>query len=243
MAITHCNHTAITHCNHTAITHCNHTAITQAITSGLVCQADSILPGCGFVRIDDMDHFGTDPASRLDLVWIPLAYAHVAWALMPMSPPTWIHVATHLDPIVVQGSSLAGSRCLRVATHLDPIVVHGSSQAGSHCLRVATHLDPIVVHGSSQPLVPSLNDEMGPKPRHASYPTHISRTLSISQHPSHTDPSPLRILPTPGPFPNMAGPAWRSFPATDSYDPARLWLVCVSLAMRGGARSDRSPST
>ena len=29
-----------------------------------------------------------------------------------------------------------------------------------------------------------------------------------------------------------AGPAWPSFPATDQYDPARLWLTCVSLALR-----------
>ena len=27
------------------------------------------------------------------------------------------------------------------------------------------------------------------------------------------------------------GPAWSSFPATDSYDPTRLWLTCVSLAL------------
>ena len=31
------------------------------------------------------------------------------------------------------------------------------------------------------------------------------------------------------------GPAWSAFPATDSYDPARLWLVCVSLALCDGA--------
>ena len=31
------------------------------------------------------------------------------------------------------------------------------------------------------------------------------------------------------------GPAWPSFPATDRYDPARLWLACVSLALRHGA--------
>ena len=29
------------------------------------------------------------------------------------------------------------------------------------------------------------------------------------------------------------GPAWSSFPATDRYDPARLWLSCVSLVLRG----------
>ena len=27
------------------------------------------------------------------------------------------------------------------------------------------------------------------------------------------------------------GPAWRSLPATDPYDPARLWLTCASIAM------------
>ena len=31
------------------------------------------------------------------------------------------------------------------------------------------------------------------------------------------------------------GPAWPSFPATDRYDPTRLWLTCVSLALRHGA--------
>jgi len=30
------------------------------------------------------------------------------------------------------------------------------------------------------------------------------------------------------------GPAWGSFPATDRYDPTRLWLTCVSLALRFG---------
>ena len=30
------------------------------------------------------------------------------------------------------------------------------------------------------------------------------------------------------------GPAWRSFPATDTYDPTRLWLVCASIAMCEG---------
>jgi len=30
------------------------------------------------------------------------------------------------------------------------------------------------------------------------------------------------------------GPAWPSFPATDRYDPARLWLTCVSIALRNG---------
>lgn len=29
------------------------------------------------------------------------------------------------------------------------------------------------------------------------------------------------------------GPAWPSFPATDRYDPTRLWLVCVSIALQG----------
>ena len=28
------------------------------------------------------------------------------------------------------------------------------------------------------------------------------------------------------------GPAWPSFPATDRYDPTRLWLVCISMALR-----------
>lgn len=37
------------------------------------------------------------------------------------------------------------------------------------------------------------------------------------------------------------GPAWGTFPATDRYDPTRLWLSCVSLALRFGA--PRSPST
>ena len=27
------------------------------------------------------------------------------------------------------------------------------------------------------------------------------------------------------------GPAWPSFPATDQYDPTRLWLVSTSLAL------------
>ena len=31
------------------------------------------------------------------------------------------------------------------------------------------------------------------------------------------------------------GPAWGTFPATDRYDPTRLWLSCVSLALRFGA--------
>jgi hypothetical protein len=30
------------------------------------------------------------------------------------------------------------------------------------------------------------------------------------------------------------GPAWGQFPATDSYDPTRLWLTCVSLALCEG---------
>ena len=30
------------------------------------------------------------------------------------------------------------------------------------------------------------------------------------------------------------GPAWGSFPATDRYDPTRLWLACVSLCLRFG---------
>ena len=30
------------------------------------------------------------------------------------------------------------------------------------------------------------------------------------------------------------GPAWGSFPATDRYDPTRLWLACISLALRFG---------
>lgn len=37
------------------------------------------------------------------------------------------------------------------------------------------------------------------------------------------------------------GPAWGSFPATDSYDPARLWLACISLALRRGHQR-RTPS-
>ena len=32
------------------------------------------------------------------------------------------------------------------------------------------------------------------------------------------------------------GPAWRSFPATDRYDPTRLWLSCVSIALREGGK-------
>jgi hypothetical protein len=27
------------------------------------------------------------------------------------------------------------------------------------------------------------------------------------------------------------GPAWPAFPATDHYDPARLWLVCISMTL------------
>ena len=38
------------------------------------------------------------------------------------------------------------------------------------------------------------------------------------------------------------GPAWGTFPATDRYDPARLWLSLVSLALRfGGPRGGDSP--
>jgi hypothetical protein len=32
----------------------------------------------------------------------------------------------------------------------------------------------------------------------------------------------------------VSQPAWGSFPATDRYDPTRLWLTCVSLALRFG---------
>jgi triacylglycerol lipase len=39
------------------------------------------------------------------------------------------------------------------------------------------------------------------------------------------------------------GPAWGTFPATDRYDPARLWLSCVSLALRfGQPRGSHTPS-
>ena len=38
------------------------------------------------------------------------------------------------------------------------------------------------------------------------------------------------------------GPAWGSFPATDRYDPTRLWLACVSLALRFGHVSDTEVS-
>ena len=34
------------------------------------------------------------------------------------------------------------------------------------------------------------------------------------------------------------GPAWGSFPATDRYDPTRLWLSCISLALRFGHVAD-----
>jgi triacylglycerol lipase len=37
------------------------------------------------------------------------------------------------------------------------------------------------------------------------------------------------------------GPAWGSFPATDRYDPTRLWLACVSLTLRSGAARERPP--
>ena len=35
------------------------------------------------------------------------------------------------------------------------------------------------------------------------------------------------------------GPAWGSFPATDRYDPTRLWLSCISLALRFGGGGGR----
>ena len=38
------------------------------------------------------------------------------------------------------------------------------------------------------------------------------------------------------------GPAWGSFPATDRYDPARLWLSCISLALCGGPKASQPPS-
>ena len=39
------------------------------------------------------------------------------------------------------------------------------------------------------------------------------------------------------------GPAWGSFPATDKYDPTRLWLACVSLALRFGNVPGAGPLT
>ncbi len=32
------------------------------------------------------------------------------------------------------------------------------------------------------------------------------------------------------------GPAGGGFPATDPYDPTRLWLVCISMALRFGTK-------
>ena len=38
------------------------------------------------------------------------------------------------------------------------------------------------------------------------------------------------------------GPAWRSFPATDRYDPSWLWLCCVSMALCETAASEAAQS-
>jgi len=38
------------------------------------------------------------------------------------------------------------------------------------------------------------------------------------------------------------GPAWPSFPATDPYDPTRLWLVTISMALRFGSAAARHAS-
>eukprot|EP00965_Chrysotila_dentata_P171245 5651144-Pleurochrysis_carterae.AAC.3 len=38
------------------------------------------------------------------------------------------------------------------------------------------------------------------------------------------------------------GPAWPSFPATDKYDPTRLWLVCTALALSESALPPSSAS-
>jgi hypothetical protein len=37
------------------------------------------------------------------------------------------------------------------------------------------------------------------------------------------------------------GPAWRSFPATDRYDPSRLWLCCVSMALCDAVVTETTP--